>query len=663
MKTKLKRRVALGTVLAVLLALAMVFGLVAPVAAIVSVLVIDSPTETVPVYVSQGGSVDVTYTFTTDAGSEDFEVEIFDAILGNAGPKVTDTWTGTAGDITHTTTFPLDPLVAEGSYDVKVTPLSAPALAVTETDAVIVDNTPPAAPTDLDAPPYIGIGNVAAYPVSGVAELGSTVEVRLTDGTNTVTGTGTADPTTGAFSINVDCTTLLDGTITIDAMATDAAGNPGPYCGPITRAKDTVAPAAPTDLDAPPYIGIGNVAAYPVSGVAELGSTVEVRLTDGTNTVTGTGTADPTTGAFSINVDCSTLVDGDIDIDAMATDEAGNPGPYCGPITRAKDTVAPAAPTDVDAPLYIGIGNVAAYPVSGVAELGSTVTVRLTDGTSTVTGTGLADAITGEFLIEVDCSTLVDGTITIDAMATDEAGNPGPYCDLITRVKVIIVGGGGGGGGGGYTPADTTAPITSDVSASEITATSATITWTTNEPSTSQVEYWPGSLSPLDTTMVTSHSVTLTDLTPDTTYHYQTRSVDAAGNLAESDEYTFTTEAAPVTLESVSLAPSTASILVGETGQFSATATYSDGSTADISADATWASSDEAVATVEAGLASGVGEGTATITVTFDGMSQSATIDVAAAPAGLAWWVWLIIGIACLAAIIGVGLVITRARG
>lgn len=90
---------------------------------------------------------------------------------------------------------------------------------------------------------------------------------------------------------------------------------------------------------------------------------------------------------------------------------------------------------------------------------------------------------------------------------------------------------------------DITPPVISDVAASETTTTGATISWTTDEPSTSQVEYWvtTSSLTPLDTTLVTSHSVTLTDLTPETTYHFKVRSSDAAGNLAVSTEYSFTT--------------------------------------------------------------------------------------------------------------------------
>lgn len=90
---------------------------------------------------------------------------------------------------------------------------------------------------------------------------------------------------------------------------------------------------------------------------------------------------------------------------------------------------------------------------------------------------------------------------------------------------------------------DTTPPVISDVSASDITTDSATIKWTTDEDSDSQVEYWasPQTVTPLDTVMVTSHEVHLTNLTSDTTYHYTVKSSDASVNLAVSDEHTFTT--------------------------------------------------------------------------------------------------------------------------
>jgi len=87
---------------------------------------------------------------------------------------------------------------------------------------------------------------------------------------------------------------------------------------------------------------------------------------------------------------------------------------------------------------------------------------------------------------------------------------------------------------------------------------SASITWTTDELSSSQVEYGTdinyGTLQPSplidDPTSGTSlgvitHSVLLTGLTPNTPYHYRVKSKDAAGNEAVSADKTFTTIAIP----------------------------------------------------------------------------------------------------------------------
>jgi len=95
---------------------------------------------------------------------------------------------------------------------------------------------------------------------------------------------------------------------------------------------------------------------------------------------------------------------------------------------------------------------------------------------------------------------------------------------------------------------DTTPPVISGITAGTLTSTSATITWTTDEASTSQVEYGPttayGSLTSLDTTLLTSHGTTLTNLSPATTYNYRVISKDAAGNTATSGNNLFTTAAA-----------------------------------------------------------------------------------------------------------------------
>ena len=62
----------------------------------------------------------------------------------------------------------------------------------------------------------------------------------------------------------------------------------------------------------------------------------------------------------------------------------------------------------------------------------------------------------------------------------------------------------------------------------------ATITWTTDIPADSQVQYGPtasyGSTTPLDRNLVTSHSVTITGLARKALYFFQVVSRDAAGN-------------------------------------------------------------------------------------------------------------------------------------
>ncbi len=114
---------------------------------------------------------------------------------------------------------------------------------------------------------------------------------------------------------------------------------------------------------------------------------------------------------------------------------------------------------------------------------------------------------------------------------------------------------------------DTTAPTISSIAASSITSSGATITWTTNESSDSQVEYGLttsyGSQTTLNTSIVTSHSQTLSGLSANTLYHYRVKSKDVAGNLATSGDYTFTTGILSCTsrsLVSSSVSPSSVTI-------------------------------------------------------------------------------------------------------
>lgn len=100
---------------------------------------------------------------------------------------------------------------------------------------------------------------------------------------------------------------------------------------------------------------------------------------------------------------------------------------------------------------------------------------------------------------------------------------------------------------------DTSAPMITAISVSNVGTSTATFTWTTNESSKSKVYY--STVTPLvnatastksDATMVTSHSVIVTGLTPNTTHYFKVESADASNNTSTGSETSFTTQALPV---------------------------------------------------------------------------------------------------------------------
>ncbi|NLA08146.1 MAG: hypothetical protein GX873_00390 [Parcubacteria group bacterium] len=90
---------------------------------------------------------------------------------------------------------------------------------------------------------------------------------------------------------------------------------------------------------------------------------------------------------------------------------------------------------------------------------------------------------------------------------------------------------------------DFTAPSISDITLT-VGDTNATISWKTDETSLSWIVYGTTNAYGLEkktTSYVTSHSLTLSNLSPGTTYHYQIKSKDSAGNIGSYTDKTFTT--------------------------------------------------------------------------------------------------------------------------
>jgi len=122
-----------------------------------------------------------------------------------------------------------------------------------------------------------------------------------------------------------------------------------------------------------------------------------------------------------------------------------------------------------------------------------------------------------------------------------------------TDVEVTRADGVRGTGAGIFTvvqATDTTPPVIFSTAASGVTGTSATITWTTDEPADGQVFYRRAGetvylQTVLDTNLVTDHSVSLQGLVPDATYEYYVSSADGAGNVATSPDDSFDTPTSP----------------------------------------------------------------------------------------------------------------------
>jgi uncharacterized protein YjdB len=79
---------------------------------------------------------------------------------------------------------------------------------------------------------------------------------------------------------------------------------------------------------------------------------------------------------------------------------------------------------------------------------------------------------------------------------------------------------------------------------------------------------------------------------------------------------------------SVVVSPATATTATGGTVQFTAMVHFSDGTQQNLTSAASWSSSNDTIATVVGGLATGVAKGTATITATYSGQSGTASLEV-----------------------------------
>ncbi len=329
---------------------------------------------------------------TTLAGTAEAGSTIAIDLNGDGTPDTTVTADG-SGNWTYTPATPLP----EGTV-VSVTAVDAAGNSSVPVTATI-DSVAPVAPaiasvTD-DAAPISGAltsgdsTNDATPTIAGTAEANSTVQIF--NGT-TLLGTAIADGS-GNWSFTPG-SPLADGTYSLTATATDAAGNTSPASTAFDFTVDTAAPAVPVIL---------LTSANTITGTADPFSSIAID-TNGDGTADGTVTADGS-GNWSFSPGIP-LADGTT-VSATATDAAGNAS---SPATATVDALPPGTP--IIAPTN---GTV----LEGTAEANSTVRIDTNaDGTPDATVTADGD---GNWTYTPPAP-LADGTV-VSVTATDAAGN------------------------------------------------------------------------------------------------------------------------------------------------------------------------------------------------------------------------------------------------
>ena len=333
------------------------------------------------------------------------------------------------------------------------------------------DTTAPAAPTGLSLDTTTDSGaqgdritSFTQVKIDGTAETGSTVTLYDTNGT-TVLGTGTANLTTGAFSITTS--TLQDGTHSITARATDAAGNTSTASAAFAVTADTTAPTggAP-DLIAACDTGSSSTdnltkQTAPTFQVAldptvQVGDTVELKLGGGslTHPVLHTITAgDVAAGSVQLAVTAGDLgANGAKLFTAVFADAAGNTSSTSA-LSITLDTAAPTGGT----PDLIAVSDTGSSstdnlttqtaPTFQVAldptvQAGDTVELKLGGGSLThpVLHTITAgDVAAGTVQLAVSAGDLgADGSKSFTAVFADAAGNTSTTSALSITLDTTI---------------------------------------------------------------------------------------------------------------------------------------------------------------------------------------------------------------------------------
>ncbi len=259
----------------------------------------------------------------------------------------------------------------------------------------------------------------------GDAGLVAKVQFALTGGTLNQTVVGTAVPTVYGYILELNTTTVPNGTYTLQSLASDTAGNTGSSAGvQITIANPP--PSTAVLIPSSSGVTLSNTAVLDASA-ADAGGVAKVQfaLTGGTLNQTVVGTAVPTVYGYILELNTTTVPNGTYTLQSLASDTAGNTGSSAG----VQITIAnPPPSTAVLIPSSSGVtlSNTAVLDASA-ADAGGVAKVQfaLTGGTLNQTVVGTAVPTVYGYILELNTTTVPNGTYTLQSLASDTAGNTG----------------------------------------------------------------------------------------------------------------------------------------------------------------------------------------------------------------------------------------------
>ncbi|WP_257131766.1 right-handed parallel beta-helix repeat-containing protein [Bacillus sp. AFS017336] len=162
--------------------------------------------------------------------------------------------------------------------------------------------------------------NVGSYTISGTGVINGTVYFTFKDSNKKVVSTSVKANSKGSFSASLNLSTLKDGQLNLEAYQKDTKGNSS---GKVNKTvlKDTVGPSIQLNVSA---VTLQNQTSYPITGKVEVNQTVNLNVSDGSNSPLSSKTTSETNGNFSFTLNLSSLNDGSITITVSSGDQNGN---------------------------------------------------------------------------------------------------------------------------------------------------------------------------------------------------------------------------------------------------------------------------------------------------------------------------------------------------